>query len=178
MVDCNRLAELCGQSGRLELKGEEAWEVADHLSECPQCRTAFGGDSRLQHIVSPKEDSEGPLSYRKTKVSPPRSHDETEVICLVPDETVGRQIGGFRILAPLGRGGMGVVYKAYQVGMDRKVALKLLSPRLADDASFVERFFREARAAAKLRHPNIVSAYDCGVAAGSHYLALPFTRNC
>jgi len=69
---------------------------------------------------------------------------------------------------------MGVVYKAYQVGMDRKVALKLLSPRLADDASFVERFFREARAAAKLRHPNIVSAYDCGVAAGSHYLALEY----
>jgi hypothetical protein len=174
MVNCSRLAKLCAQSGRLDLKKEEAWEIADHLGECPECREAFGGDARLRHIIAPTEDTDGPLSYRKTRVSPPVSQDDTEVICLVPDETVGRQIGGFRILAPLGRGGMGVVYKAYQVGMDRKVALKLLAPHLADDASFVERFFREARAAAKLRHPNIVQAYDCGDAEGSHYLALEY----
>lgn len=69
---------------------------------------------------------------------------------------------------------MGVVYKAYQVGMDREVALKLLSPELASDKSFIERFFREARAAARLHHPNIVQAYDGGVADGVHYLALEY----
>ncbi len=66
------------------------------------------------------------------------------------------------ILEPLGAGGMGRVYKARQLQLDRVVALKILSPELARDPSFAERFTREARALARLNHPNIVHIYDFG----------------
>jgi eukaryotic-like serine/threonine-protein kinase len=83
-------------------------------------------------------------------------------------------IGGFEILSRLGRGGMGAVYKARQVSMDRLVALKVLPPVLAKDKNFIERFFREARAVAKLNHPNIVQGIDVGVAEKYYYFAMEF----
>jgi serine/threonine protein kinase/tetratricopeptide (TPR) repeat protein len=66
------------------------------------------------------------------------------------------------ILEPIGQGGMGAVYKARQPALDRLVALKILAPRSGGDVDFAERFTREARALAKLNHPNIVAVYDFG----------------
>src|SRR5207249_4369421 len=66
------------------------------------------------------------------------------------------------ILECLGRGGMGVVYKARQKSLNRLVALKLLAPERVNDAKFAERFTREAHALAALNHPNIVTVYDFG----------------
>ena len=74
----------------------------------------------------------------------------------------GTLINGFEILEEIGRGGMGVVYKARQLNLERDVAFKVLADDLANDAEFVERFFREARAAGSLNHPNIVQVYDAG----------------
>ncbi|NQT85787.1 protein kinase, partial [bacterium] len=84
------------------------------------------------------------------------------------------RIGGYELIATLGKGGMGVVLKARQVSMDRVVALKVLLPRLAENEAFVERFLREARSAAKLSHPNIVQAHDVGKADGYYYFAMEF----
>ena len=81
------------------------------------------------------------------------------------------RVGGFEILETLGKGGMGTVYKARQVSMDRLVALKVLPPRLAKNEAFVERFVREARSAARLNHPNIVQGIDVGEAEGCRYFA-------
>ncbi len=83
-------------------------------------------------------------------------------------------VGGFEILSRLGRGGMGAVYKARQVSMDRLVALKVLPPGLAKDKDFIERFFREARAVARLNHPNIVQGIDVGVADKYYYFAMEY----
>jgi len=83
-------------------------------------------------------------------------------------------IGGFEIISRLGRGGMGAVYKARQVSLDRIVALKVLPPVLARDKAFIERFFREARAVAKLNHPNIVQGIDVGVAEKYYYFAMEY----
>ena len=83
-------------------------------------------------------------------------------------------IGGYELVEKLGRGGMGVVYKARQTAMDRIVALKLLKPSLSRNEVFVERFFREARTAAKLNHPHIVLAIDCGFSEGYHYFVMEF----
>ena len=69
------------------------------------------------------------------------------------------------ILELVGRGGMGVVYKARQKRLDRLVALKILAPRIGQDPAFAERFAREARAMAMLSHPHIVAVYDFGQAA-------------
>lgn len=85
----------------------------------------------------------------------------------------GTKIAGFEIRGFLGSGGMGVVYRALQLNLERMVALKVLNDSLASDHEFVTRFFREARAAAALSHPNIVQAYDAGVGeAGVCYFAM------
>jgi eukaryotic-like serine/threonine-protein kinase len=70
--------------------------------------------------------------------------------------------GRYEIRERLGAGGMAAVYRAYDQQLGREVALKLLYPRFAEDASFVERFRREASAAAGLQHPNIVQVFDRG----------------
>ncbi|MDQ7780340.1 MAG: serine/threonine-protein kinase [Planctomycetota bacterium] len=84
------------------------------------------------------------------------------------------EIAGYRVTERLGEGSMGMVYKATQISMDRPVALKVLSPRLAANAKFVERFFREARAVARLNHPNIIQGIDVGVSNGVHYFAMEY----
>jgi serine/threonine-protein kinase len=84
------------------------------------------------------------------------------------------QLGDFRLLKKLGEGGMGTVYKARQVSMDRDVALKVLNKQLAKDKEFVDRFYREARSSAKLDHPNIVRGIAVGEEKGFHYLAMEY----
>jgi predicted Ser/Thr protein kinase len=78
------------------------------------------------------------------------------------------------ILECLGRGGMGVVYKARQTSLNRLVALKLLAPERVGDARFAERFTNEAQALARLNHPNIVTVYDFGQAGGFYFLLMEF----
>src|SRR6476661_6908038 len=73
------------------------------------------------------------------------------------------------ILELLGKGGMGAVYKARQVALDRHVAVKILPPEAGADPAFAERFTREARALARLCHPNIVAVHDFGRARGLYY---------
>ncbi|HSJ58249.1 MAG TPA: protein kinase, partial [Anaerolineae bacterium] len=75
---------------------------------------------------------------------------------------IGKTIGNYQIIEELGRGGMAVVYRAYQSSLNRYVAIKVLPPQLGFDQQFIERFQREARAAAGLRHPNIVVIHDVG----------------
>ncbi len=85
----------------------------------------------------------------------------------------GSMLGGrYRILRMLGEGGMGTVYSAHHVDLDRPVALKVISPRHAADARTVERFRREARMASQARHPNIVEVLDLGQVDGLWYLAM------
>ena len=90
------------------------------------------------------------------------------VFDLVLDST----FAGCRIEAVAGRGGMGVVYRATQLGLDRAVALKLVAPERAADASFRARFEREARVAAAIEHPNIIPVYGAGEEDGRLYLLM------
>lgn len=78
------------------------------------------------------------------------------------------------ILSCLGRGGMGVVYKARQISLDRLVALKLLAPEREKDPEFSDRFAREAQALAKMSHPHIVTVHDFGQAGGFFYLLMEY----
>lgn len=88
------------------------------------------------------------------------------------EEVVGKNFGPYKIVAPLGGGGMATVYRGYQPGMDRYVAIKVLPPAYALDSKFVERFRREARTIAKLEHPHILPVHDFGEAQGSLYLVM------
>src|ERR1051325_6246393 len=89
-------------------------------------------------------------------------------------EEIAKLFPQFEIIGFIGKGGMGAVYKARQPALDRFIALKILSPAAAGDAGFAERFSREARALAKLTHPNIVAVYDFGATGGLNYLVMEF----
>ncbi len=93
------------------------------------------------------------------------------------DSLLGHRLGGkYEIQSEIGRGGMGIVYRAHDTMLRRTVAVKVLSPQLAADSTFVQRFRPEAVAAANLRHPNIVTIYDVGEDALSgqaiHYIVM------
>lgn len=86
------------------------------------------------------------------------------------------KVGHYDIVAELGRGGMGVVYKGFEPSLHRHVAIKMLSESLADDSLVVERFFREARSMAQLNDPHIVQIYFVGEDAGQPYFAMEFVE--
>ena len=89
-----------------------------------------------------------------------------------PVPVTGQQFGAYRLDDILGRGGMGVVYRAEHLHLSRTVALKVLAPELSRDADFRGRFLRESRMAAALDHPSVVTVYDAGEVDGSLYLAM------
>jgi hypothetical protein len=114
---------------------------------CPKCLFKAGLESVNDSQAGPEPtlDSPTPSGFR-----PPE-----------PAE-LGSQFPQLEVLELLGRGGMGAVYKARQPGLDRLVAVKILPPEAGADPAFAERFTREARAMARLSHPNIVAVHDFG----------------
>jgi class 3 adenylate cyclase len=99
------------------------------------------------------------------RVEEPRAVSQAELI-------LGAEFLGYRIEQQIGKGGMGVVYRAYDLRLKRTVALKLVTPELAVDDRFRERFARETELAMSLEHPNAVPIYDAGEVAGRLYLAM------
>jgi eukaryotic-like serine/threonine-protein kinase len=91
-----------------------------------------------------------------------------------PAAPIPARVGDFRILREIGRGGMGIVYQAEQVSLGRTVALKVMPGRLSGDRTSLERFRREARAAARLHHTNIVPVFEVGEEGDVRYFAMQF----
>ncbi len=89
-----------------------------------------------------------------------------------------QQIPGYQLQKKVGAGAMAVVYRAKQLSLDRTVAVKVLPKRLSANSEFVERFYREGKAAAALNHNNIVQAIDVGEAGGFHYFVMEFVEGC
>jgi serine/threonine protein kinase/DNA-binding beta-propeller fold protein YncE len=101
----------------------------------------------------------------------------------VSDETpefggfgVGSRLAGYRLDEQIGRGGMAVVYRAYDLRLERQVAIKVLSPELARDEAFRQRFIRESRTAAAVDHPNIIPIFEAGEANGVLFIAMRFVH--
>jgi serine/threonine protein kinase len=92
----------------------------------------------------------------------------------VADGLIGTEFAGYRVDSLLGRGGMGVVYRATDLSLDRSVALKLIAPTLADDDDFRRRFIAESKVAASLDHPNVIPIYQAGDWEGSLFLVMRF----
>src|SRR5262249_54736295 len=91
-----------------------------------------------------------------------------------PDLAIGTEFAGYRITGVIGRGGMSVVYSAEHLSLGRTVALKVLTPSLAADEEFRERFERESKLAAALDHPNVIPIYDAGEHDGRLFISMRY----
>ncbi|MCZ7648819.1 MAG: protein kinase [Planctomycetota bacterium] len=124
----------------------------------------------VNEALANKEDSGTPLNFGdKIRIG--------ETVMEVVDEKAEKieiEIPGYKIQEKIGAGGMGNVYKAKQLSMDRVVALKVLNEKYGGNREFVERFIREARAAGKLNHPNVIHVHDVSKANGRHYFSMEF----
>ncbi len=94
----------------------------------------------------------------------------------IEEQKTFQQIPGFQIISKLGAGAMATVYKARQISLDRMVAIKVLPKRMSESQEFVNRFYQEGKAAARLNNANIVGAYDVGEAGGYHYFVMEFVE--
>jgi len=94
--------------------------------------------------------------------------------CIASNPVLGHIIGGYEIVQPIGRGSMGVVFKAEQLSMGRLVALKILHQELIADKYAVGRFLREARAGGQFSHPNIIRIYDMNQAEGYYFISMEY----
>jgi serine/threonine protein kinase len=171
---CPTLDELAAfSSGRLPTDSFQA--LAEHLEGCPDCQanlsTVASDDPWLNAFRTPQAtDSflEEP-ECREAVVRYQSAVRQASTAGRSPD--LGR-LGNYELLEELGRGGMGVVYKARHVLLGQLVALKVLPAERLSDAQAVERFLREMKAQGGLQHPNLVTARDADATAGQYYLVL------
>ncbi len=120
--------------------------VTDQSSRarCPHCDTRFA----VNDVTS--------VAVAETIPNPSQLPENQRA----PQMERGTMLGGFQIIERIGKGGMGTVYKAIQISLDRAVAVKVMARRLSSDRHFVARFLRESRVMSELNHPNIVTVYD------------------
>src|SRR5262245_8650845 len=153
-----------------QLAEEELAGIDSHLATCDVCRQVVEGvvpDTLLSLLRSAATE---PDSIEANSV-PPESHTPTPPAAL---PTALIEHPRYRLGNLLGVGGMGTVYKAEHLLMERPVALKVINRGLIDKPATSERFRREVRAAARLTHPNIVTAFDAEQAGDLHFLAVEF----
>jgi serine/threonine protein kinase len=159
---------------------------------CPDGEATGQGDATAAEATAAPPEQHATQATGKTAVDQPELAAATECDQTVREDgtqepptaaakplSSGRHpkvvaFGDFRLLNKLGVGGMGTVYKAHQISLDREVAVKILARNLADEPKFVERFLREARVLARLDHPNILRCFEVKQERGLHYYAMEY----
>ena len=148
--------------GRIALSN--GWIDEDALGRCLKAQRAQSGKKRLEL---------GKIMVREGLLT---AEQVEEVLAAQRRMRKSHVIKGYELLSKIGAGGMGTVYKARKEGIDKIVAIKILTPALARNRQFIERFFREARAAGLLNHPNIVAGFDVGESGGYYYFAMEYVE--
>jgi len=138
---------------RRRLGERESHAVGSHVDSCPECQ------SRATSLSLALPDT-GPL--------PPPSVGASQMSFELP--AVGQTLGEYRLLEKLGEGGMGAVFKALHLRLEKPVALKMLRKGMGEDAQMIDRFEREMKAVGRLNHPNIIQAYDAREIDGVRFL--------
>src|SRR5262245_16736228 len=124
---------------------------------CPKCRAEITDPANLSSVTCHK------CTF---------TFDFINEATVVQSSAMLKKVGKYEILGEISRGGMGIIYKGYQRELGRHVAIKVVNPQLAEHQEFVERFFREAKALAKLNHPNIVQVYDADRDGGTVFMVM------
>src|SRR5262245_51961052 len=150
--------------------------VTPTLKLCPHCGRAVPPDAPAN--LCPSCLVRGAFSQDASSTESKPGLEETLHI-VIPEEAAlpegaPKRLGSYELLEKIAQGGMGIVYKARHAGLDRVVALKMIRSGVLATPRDVERFQREARSAAKLRHPNIVTIHDIGEQKGQHYYTMDF----
>ncbi len=149
----------------------------------PETPPGKGGDTApkadLEETYVPGEADTGDLAdmssaSQDSSTKKPSSKESSSQSDEPVRKSKASELGDFKLLKKLGEGGMGEVYLARQQGLDRNVALKVLSKQLGKKDTFVERFFREARAMARLDHPNVLKVFAVETDKGRHYVAIEY----
>ena len=156
------------------LSADESATIEEHLQSCDTCAGSLERqpeDSLLRVARAAGTVTEGATSPPQASTAEPAT-EVGEAPPLVPPELSGQ--GRYRIVRLIGQGGMGAVYEAQHGVMQRTVALKVIKRAYIADAPAVERFRREARAAARLHHPNIVTAFDAESCGDTHFLVMEY----
>ena len=171
------------------MPAEQCERVASHIETCVTCEDTISSldgtaDSMLDHLrMPPSQSIEGTpeylaamakLQHQSGQGAPPRSQAGDAELSGHFDGRSPEVVRDYELIAMLGAGGMGTVYKAIHTKLDRVVALKLLPTRRIGNADAVVRFEREMKAIGKLDHPAIVRATDAGEDDGQHFLAMEF----
>jgi len=161
----------------------ERWKQVDELLEaaldCPATeRASFldrvcSGDEELRHELESLLISDGQAGFIE---SPPARVAADLLTENQPKPSIGQRIAHYEVLSQIGSGGMGEVYLARDIGLGRKVALKLLPASLTADAQLRARFFREAQLASALDHPNICTIHEVGQASSFLFIAMQYVE--
>lgn len=167
-------ADTLAAFGRGALPPDKLAGIADHVAGCAACCAALRDfrDDSFVHLLREAGTPDG--GDGRTAASLP---DTPPPLLAPPDaRTALADHPQYRLLDQLGEGGMGVVFKAEHKVMGRVVALKVMAPHLTARPAAVARFRQEVKAAARLNHPNIVTAHDAGEAGGLHFLVMEFVE--
>ncbi len=146
-------------------------------NHCPRCgtrRPEGGALSGLCPACMLRGGLEGPAPFVRTHVGAKPGAGAAQTVGGLDLEAIQKRFPQLEIIQLIGRGGMGLVYKARQAKLDRLVALKIMAPDLANQPAFAERFLREAQALARLSHPNVVAVHDFGERNGMYFLLMEY----
>ena len=154
---------------------DSAVQISQHLADCEACRTLIDKlpEDTLVSLLRQSSASDGPTNGHAGVKEALTAGISSQAIG-IPRELADHP--RYHVLGLLGTGGMGAVYKAEHRRMERLVALKVINAGLINRPDMVERFHREARAAARLTHPNIVTAHDADQAGDIHFLVMEFVE--
>jgi serine/threonine-protein kinase len=160
-------ASMDTELGRLIV--EHGLATREEVDEC---------QSLVQQAEPPSQKSLGRVLVEQAVVT---ERQIQRIKATIEETQKGRQIPGYELMHKIGSGAMATVFKATvfkarQLSLDRIVAIKVLPKRLSENKEYVERFYKEGRAAAKLNHPNIVQAFDVGEANGYHYFVMEYVE--
>jgi hypothetical protein len=153
-----------------QLSAEASAAIEPHLAACATCCKSLESVREDDFVAQLRSSVQPDTAPHNNDTWPLRGGPLTVSRTELPQELA--QHPRYRVLQVLGAGGMGTVYKAEHQRMERPVALKVLRRDLTQDAGAVERFHREVKAAARLAHPNIVTAYDADQAGDAHFLVM------